>query len=138
VAIALACRKFGYGPKRPKVVPLVRATRGTYPVYADLVSLFGKGRFGFASSSKKATGWQMNITDYLIETADQCALIAKQGRMLVEQLDAVNVPNTLKPLLQLSAGGLDLSERVEQIAQSLLAKAVEIDNAQEKLGRPPS
>jgi len=80
----------------------------------------------------------MNITDYLIDTADQCALIAKQGRMLVEQLDAVNVPNTLKPLLQLSAGGLDLSERVEQIAQSLLAKAVEIDNAQEKLGRPPS
>jgi len=80
----------------------------------------------------------MNITDYLIDTADQCALIAKQGRMLVEQLDAVNVPNTLKPLLQLSAGGLDLSERVEQIAQSLLAKAVEIDNAQEKLWRSPS
>jgi hypothetical protein len=82
--------------------------------------------------------WHMSITDYLIETADQCALIAKQGRILVAQLDAVNVPKTLTPLSQLSAGGLDLSERVEQIAQSLLAKAVEIDNAQEKLGRSPS
>jgi hypothetical protein len=79
----------------------------------------------------------MNITDYLIETADQCALIAKQGRMLVAQLDAVNVPKPLTPLLQLSAGGLDLSEQVERIAQSLLAKAVEIDNAQEKM-RPSS
>ena len=79
----------------------------------------------------------MSITDYLIETADQCTLVAKQGRMLVEQLDAVNDPKTLT-LSQLSAGGLDLSERVEQIAQSLLAKAVEIDNAQEKLGRSPS
>ena len=86
----------------------------------------------------KRLGWHMNITDYLIETADQCALIAKQGRMLVERLDAVNDPKVLTPLLQLSEGGRDLSERVEQIAQSLLAKAVEIDHKQQKMGRSPS
>ena len=87
---------------------------------------------------QKQPGWHMNITEYLIETADQCALIAKQGRTLVERLDAMNGPNTLTPLLQLSAGGSDLSERVEQIAQSLLAKAVEIDHEQQKMGRSPS
>lgn len=31
----------------------------------------------------------MDITEYLIATADECALIAKTGRMLVERLDAV-------------------------------------------------
>ena len=73
----------------------------------------------------------MDITDYLIETADQCALIARTGRMLVERLDTAVGTETL-PFSQLSEGGKDLSERVERIAQSLLAKAVEIDHERQR------
>jgi hypothetical protein len=80
----------------------------------------------------------MNIADGLIETADQCSEIAKQRQLLVERLNAVIGPTTLTPLSQLSDGGLDLSERVERIAQSLLAKAVEIDHEQQKKGLSPS
>ena len=78
----------------------------------------------------------MDITDYLIETADQCALIAKTGRMLVEQLDSVVGTEPLAPLSQLSDGGRDLSERVDRIAQSLLAKAVEVDHERQRKGTP--
>ena len=76
----------------------------------------------------------MDIRDYLIETADQCALIAKTGRTLVERLNTVAGSETTPPFSSLSAGGWDLSERVERIAQSLLAKAVEIDHEQQKNG----
>jgi hypothetical protein len=79
----------------------------------------------------------MDITDFLIETADQCTLIAKTGRMLVEQLDSVVGTESLAPLSQLSDGGLDLSARVDRIAQSLLAKAVEVDHERQKK-EPPS
>jgi hypothetical protein len=75
---------------------------------------------------------RMDITEYLIETADQCALIAKTGRMLVERLNAVVGTETAIPFSPLSDGGLDLSERVDRIAQSLLAKAVEIDHKRQK------
>jgi len=81
----------------------------------------------------------MDITDYLIETADQCALIAKTGRMLVEQLDSVVGTETLAPLSQVSQvsdSGRDLSERVDRIAQSLLAKAVEVDHERQRKGTP--
>jgi hypothetical protein len=78
----------------------------------------------------------MDIANYLIETADQCALIARQGRILVERLDAIVGPRPA--VAQLSDGGLDLSEQVDRIAQSLLAKAVEIDNEQAKKRRSPS
>lgn len=80
-------------------------------------------------------GWRMHITDYLIETADECELIAKRGRMLLKQLEALG-SKTSSPLAQISDGGQDLSERVERIAQSLLAKAVEIDHEREKKGHP--
>jgi len=76
----------------------------------------------------------MNVTDFLIETADQCALIAKTGRTLVEQLDSVIGTETLAPLSRLSDGGRDLSEQVDRIAQSLLAKAVELDHERQKKG----
>jgi hypothetical protein len=79
----------------------------------------------------------MHITDYLIETADECELIAKRGRMLLKQLEALGA-KTSSPLAQISDGGQDLSERVERIAQSLLAKAVEIDNEREKKGQSPT
>jgi hypothetical protein len=77
----------------------------------------------------------MDITEYLIATADECALIAKTGRMLVERLDAVTGTRKtapLSPFSRLSDGGLALSERVERIAQSLLAKAAEIDRERQK------
>ena len=83
---------------------------------------------------KKVDGDQP-ITDFLIETADQCALVAKTGRMLVQQLDAVAGTETL-PLSQLSDGGRDLSEYVDRIAQSLLAKAVEVDHERQKRETP--
>jgi len=70
------------------------------------------------------------ITDFLIETADQCALVAKTGRMLVQQLDSV--AGTTLPFSQLSDGGRHLSEYVDRIAQSLLAKAVEVDHERQK------
>jgi len=76
----------------------------------------------------------MDIRDYLIETADQCALIAKTGRILVERLNAVVGSETTTPFSPLSAGGWDLSERVDRIAQSLLAKAVEVDHERQKNG----
>lgn len=76
----------------------------------------------------------MDITDFLIETADQCALVAKTGRMLVEQLDSVVGTKTLAPLSQLSDGGRNLSEQVDRIAQSLLAKAIEVDHERQKKG----
>ena len=75
------------------------------------------------------------ITDFLIETADQCALVAKTGRMLVQQLNSVAGTETL-PLSQLSDGGRDLSEYVDRIAQSLLAKAVEVDHERQKRETP--
>ena len=78
----------------------------------------------------------MDITEFLIETADQCAIIAKTGRMLVEQLDSVVGTKTLAPLSQLSDGGRNLSEQVDRIAQSLLAKAVEVDHERQKKGTP--
>jgi len=74
---------------------------------------------------------KMNITDYLIETADQCAVIAKTGRMLVAQLNDTVATATLS-VSQLSEGGRSLSDQVDQIAQSLLAKAVEIDHERQK------
>ena len=78
----------------------------------------------------------MDITDFLIETADQCARIAKTGRMLVEQLDTVVGTRTPLPLSQLSDGGRGLSEQVERVAQSLLAKAVEVDHERQKKRTP--
>jgi hypothetical protein len=78
----------------------------------------------------------VDITDFLIETADQCALVAKTGRMLVKQLDSVIGTETLAPLSQLSDGGRDLSEQVDRIAQSLLAKAIEVDHERQKRGTP--
>jgi len=77
----------------------------------------------------------MDITDFLIETADQCALVAKTGRMLVQRLDSAVGTETL-PLSQLSDGGRDLSDQVDRIAQSLLAKAVEVDHERQKKGTP--
>lgn len=74
----------------------------------------------------------MDIRDYLIETADQCAHIAKTGRILVERFNTMVRSEAATPLSSLSAGGVDLSERVDQIAQSLLAKAVEIDHERQK------
>jgi hypothetical protein len=83
---------------------------------------------------KKVDGDQP-ITDFLIETADQCALVAKTGRMLVQQLDSVAGTETL-PLSQLSDGGRDLSEYVDRIAQSLLAKAVKVDHERQRKETP--
>jgi hypothetical protein len=78
----------------------------------------------------------VDVTDFLIETADQCALVAKAGRMLVEQVDSVVGTKTLAPLSQLSDGGRDLSEQVNRIAQSLLAKAIQVDHERQKKGTP--
>ena len=78
----------------------------------------------------KKLGDDQPITDFLIETADHCALVAKTGRMLVQQLDSV--AGTTLPLSQLSDGGRDLSEYVDRSAQSLLAKAVEVDHGRQK------
>ncbi len=84
----------------------------------------------------------MDIADYLIETADRCGLVAKEGRRLVARLDAMIAAKTAEPMSQLVApflplleGGRELSEQVDQIAKSLLAKAVEIDRQREKKGR---
>ena len=84
----------------------------------------------------------MEITNYLIETADECALIARQGRMLVERLNAMigtkaaaPISQLTAPFSQLSDGGRDLSEQVDRIAKSLLAKAVEIDHDRQKKER---
>jgi len=50
----------------------------------------------------------------------------------VERLNALVGSETTAPFSPLSAGGWDLSERVDRIAQSLLAKAVEIDHERQK------
>jgi hypothetical protein len=80
-------------------------------------------------------GAHIDITDFLIETADQCDLIAKTGRMLVAQLDAVVGAEATLPLSQLSDDGRSLSAQVDRIAQLLLAKAVEIDHERQRLGQ---
>ena len=73
-----------------------------------------------------------DLADYLIETADQCAYIAKTGRMLAERFDAAVGSEMTAQFSQLSEGGKDLSELADRIAQSLLAKAVEIDHERER------
>ena len=94
----------------------------------------------------------MNISDYLIETADQCTLIANEGRRLVARLDAMIASKTAaesarntpplaaltEPFAILAEGGRELSEQVDRIGKSLLAKAVEIDREREKKERSPS
>jgi hypothetical protein len=74
----------------------------------------------------------MDITDYLIEIADECALVAKTGRMLVAQFDATVGPGPTAPLSQLSDAGKSLTDQVDRIAQSLLAKAIEIDHERQR------
>ena len=77
----------------------------------------------------------MNAAEFLIDTADRCIRIAKTGRRLADELDAMT---TKEPeCLQLIAAGRELADELESVGQDLLAKAVELDTLRQKSGSGP-
>jgi hypothetical protein len=74
----------------------------------------------------------MQLLDYLIETSDRCIRIAKDGRQLVDELDAAIGPETKEPFSRVSASGRELLDELQTIGRELLAKAVELDTERQK------
>ena len=74
----------------------------------------------------------MLLLDYLIETSDRCIRIAKQGRQLVDELNAAIGPETKEPFSRVSDSGRELVDELQTIGLELLAKAVELDTKRQK------
>ena len=79
----------------------------------------------------------MQLLDYLIETSDRCIRIAKDGRQLVDELDAAIGPETKEPFSRVSASSRELLNELQTIGRELLAKAVELDTERQKNNRGP-
>lgn len=73
----------------------------------------------------------LRTEDYLIETADRCIRLAKTGRRLADELEAVTGEDD-KAFRQLAATGRAVASELEAMSHDLMATAVEIETERQR------